>query len=133
MPERTAAYISQLDDHYGELTVRETLEFAARVQGGRLGEPIVRSELFLGSEGVWGRKAYGEKWRMERMQRQERPVPAMIASGSGSAPVEHGWLYCIHPACPADCTFLAWAALQIWSTSWRRSRKSRASPQTQTF
>ena len=84
VPERTAAYISQLDDHYGELTVRETLEFAARVQGGRLGEPIVRSELFLGSEGVWGRKAYGEKWRMERMQRQERPVPAMIASGSGS-------------------------------------------------
>ena len=37
VPERTAAYISQLDDHFGELTVRETLEFAARVQGGKKG------------------------------------------------------------------------------------------------
>ncbi|PSC69400.1 Pleiotropic drug resistance 1 [Micractinium conductrix] len=32
VPERTAAYISQ---HYGELTVRQTLKFSARVQGGR--------------------------------------------------------------------------------------------------
>lgn len=30
--ERTAAYIGQTDLHYGELTVRETLEFSARVQ-----------------------------------------------------------------------------------------------------
>ncbi|KAL4433696.1 hypothetical protein ABPG75_000137 [Micractinium tetrahymenae] len=35
VPQRTAAYISQLDSHYGELTVRQTLDFAARVQGGR--------------------------------------------------------------------------------------------------
>lgn len=33
VPERSAAYISQEDLHYGELTVRETLEFSARVQG----------------------------------------------------------------------------------------------------
>ncbi|CAM6074535.1 unnamed protein product [Sphagnum tenellum] len=32
-PQRTAAYISQNDDHIGELTVRETLDFAARCQG----------------------------------------------------------------------------------------------------
>lgn len=33
IPERSAAYISQVDLHYGELTVRETFEFSARVQG----------------------------------------------------------------------------------------------------
>ncbi|KAK1279749.1 putative pleiotropic drug resistance protein 7 [Acorus gramineus] len=32
-PERTAAYISQYDLHIGEMTVRETLAFAARCQG----------------------------------------------------------------------------------------------------
>ncbi|CAM6100115.1 unnamed protein product [Calypogeia fissa] len=32
-PQRTAAYVSQNDNHIGELTVRETLDFAARVQG----------------------------------------------------------------------------------------------------
>ncbi|KMT19204.1 hypothetical protein BVRB_1g015960 [Beta vulgaris subsp. vulgaris] len=31
--ERTSAYISQTDDHIGELTVRETFDFAARCQG----------------------------------------------------------------------------------------------------
>lgn len=31
-PERSASYISQMDLHYGELTVRETFEFAARCQ-----------------------------------------------------------------------------------------------------
>lgn len=42
VPERSAAYISQVDLHYGELTVRETFEFAAECQsrgyqrGGRL-------------------------------------------------------------------------------------------------
>lgn len=37
--ERSAAYVSQNDLHYGELTVRETLEFSARCQstGYRLG------------------------------------------------------------------------------------------------
>lgn len=30
---RTSAYISQTDNHIGELTVRETLDFAARCQG----------------------------------------------------------------------------------------------------
>jgi ABC-type multidrug transport system ATPase subunit len=33
IPQRTAAYVSQNDDHIGELTVRETLDFAARCQG----------------------------------------------------------------------------------------------------
>jgi ABC-type multidrug transport system ATPase subunit len=32
VPERSAAYISQQDLHFGELTVRETLEFSARCQ-----------------------------------------------------------------------------------------------------
>ncbi|CAI0467872.1 unnamed protein product [Linum tenue] len=31
--QRTAAYVSQTDDHIAELTVRETLDFAARCQG----------------------------------------------------------------------------------------------------
>ena len=33
VPQRTAAYISQHDVHIGEMTVRETLAFAARCQG----------------------------------------------------------------------------------------------------
>ncbi|KAK1434083.1 hypothetical protein QVD17_11001 [Tagetes erecta] len=33
VPERTSAYISQNDIHIGEMTVRETLAFSARVQG----------------------------------------------------------------------------------------------------
>ena len=33
VPQRTAAYISQLDTHIGEMTVRETLAFSARCQG----------------------------------------------------------------------------------------------------
>jgi hypothetical protein len=33
VPERTAAYISQHDNHIGEMTVRETLAFSARCQG----------------------------------------------------------------------------------------------------
>ncbi|XP_078165731.1 ABC transporter G family member 36-like isoform X2 [Carex rostrata] len=33
VPERSAAYISQHDQHIGELTVRETLAFSARCQG----------------------------------------------------------------------------------------------------
>lgn len=33
LPQRTSAYISQVDNHIGELTVRETLDFAAQVQG----------------------------------------------------------------------------------------------------
>ncbi|KAG6605414.1 ABC transporter G family member 31, partial [Cucurbita argyrosperma subsp. sororia] len=32
-PRRTSAYISQSDNHLAELTVRETLDFAARCQG----------------------------------------------------------------------------------------------------
>ena len=31
---RTAAYVDQYSSHIAELTVRETLDFAARVQGG---------------------------------------------------------------------------------------------------
>ncbi|CAI0420698.1 unnamed protein product [Linum tenue] len=33
IPQKTSAYVSQHDVHMGELTVRETLAFAARVQG----------------------------------------------------------------------------------------------------
>ncbi|KAK7245297.1 hypothetical protein RIF29_40136 [Crotalaria pallida] len=33
VPQRTAAYVSQHDLHIGEMTVRETLAFSARVQG----------------------------------------------------------------------------------------------------
>ena len=33
VPQRTAAYVDQNDLHIGELTVRETLAFSARVQG----------------------------------------------------------------------------------------------------
>ena len=35
---RTAAYVDQRDNHIAELTVRETLDFAARVQGGGYGQ-----------------------------------------------------------------------------------------------
>lgn len=33
VPQKTAAYVSQYDLHTGQLTVRETLNFAAHVQG----------------------------------------------------------------------------------------------------
>lgn len=33
VPQRTAAYVDQNDLHIGEMTVRETLAFSARVQG----------------------------------------------------------------------------------------------------
>jgi ABC-type multidrug transport system ATPase subunit len=33
VPQRTAAYVDQYDLHIGEMTVRETLAFSARVQG----------------------------------------------------------------------------------------------------
>ncbi|KAH7352830.1 hypothetical protein KP509_19G066000 [Ceratopteris richardii] len=33
IPQRTSAYISQHDTHYGMMTVRETLEFSSRCQG----------------------------------------------------------------------------------------------------
>lgn len=39
--QRTSAYISQTDNHIAELTVRETLDFAARCQGA--------NEAFAGS------------------------------------------------------------------------------------
>ena len=35
--QRTSAYISQTDNHIAELTVRETLDFAARCQGASEG------------------------------------------------------------------------------------------------
>jgi hypothetical protein len=34
---RTAVYVDQVDNHIAELTVRETLDFAARVQGAGFG------------------------------------------------------------------------------------------------
>ena len=33
VPQKTSAYISQNDIHVGEMTVKETLDFAARCQG----------------------------------------------------------------------------------------------------
>ena len=33
IPQKTAAYVSQHDLHIGEMTVRETMAFSARVQG----------------------------------------------------------------------------------------------------
>lgn len=33
VPERTSAYIAQRDEHYAQLTVQETLDFSAQVQG----------------------------------------------------------------------------------------------------
>ena len=33
VPQRTSSYIEQTDLHLPELTVRETMDFAARVQG----------------------------------------------------------------------------------------------------
>ena len=33
VPQRTSAYISQHDLHYGEMTVRETLDFSGRCLG----------------------------------------------------------------------------------------------------
>ncbi|KAL1802935.1 hypothetical protein ACET3Z_031582 [Daucus carota] len=33
VPQRTSSYISQHDNHMGEMTVRETLDFSARCQG----------------------------------------------------------------------------------------------------
>ena len=33
VPQRTAAYVDQNDLHIGEMTVRETLAFSARVHG----------------------------------------------------------------------------------------------------
>ena len=33
LPLRTAAYVDQSDIHIGEMTVRETFDFAARCQG----------------------------------------------------------------------------------------------------
>ena len=30
VPQRTASYVSQVDDHIGEMTVRETFDFSVR-------------------------------------------------------------------------------------------------------
>eukprot|EP00887_Chlorella_sp_A99_P000995 scaffold5.g995.t1 len=40
--ERSAAYVSQQDVHYGELTVRETFEFSARVQSSGYKRALVQ-------------------------------------------------------------------------------------------
>ena len=50
MPQRTSAYVEQTDLHLPELTVRETMDFAARVQGvghrpGRLFAPLSQTSL----------------------------------------------------------------------------------------
>ena len=45
---RTAAYVDQYSSHIAELTVRETLDFAARVQGGGHGESPHRVHFWSG-------------------------------------------------------------------------------------
>ncbi|KAH9560799.1 hypothetical protein CY35_06G126700 [Sphagnum magellanicum] len=42
VPQRTSAYISQFDNHIGELTVRETFDFAARCQGAGYRPDLLR-------------------------------------------------------------------------------------------
>lgn len=44
VPQKTAAYVGQNDLHVGQLTVRETLDFSANVQG--VG-PLYGTTLFL--------------------------------------------------------------------------------------
>ncbi|KAK9836509.1 hypothetical protein WJX74_001987 [Apatococcus lobatus] len=41
-PERTAAYVDQIDEHIAELTVRETFDFAARCQGTALRQKLLQ-------------------------------------------------------------------------------------------
>ncbi|CAI5536089.1 unnamed protein product, partial [Closterium sp. Naga37s-1] len=41
VPERTAVYVPQNDEHIGEMTVRETLDFYARLQGPGLRKELV--------------------------------------------------------------------------------------------
>ncbi|KAL5701729.1 transcription factor [Ranunculus cassubicifolius] len=41
VPQRTSAYISQHDIHIGEMTVRETLDFSAKCQGGGTGYDVL--------------------------------------------------------------------------------------------
>lgn len=58
VPQRTAAYISQYDNHIGEMTVRETLAFSARCQGvgSRYGKSIPRIWFFycnMENNGFW--------------------------------------------------------------------------------
>lgn len=44
--QRTSAYTSQTDNHIAELTVRETLDFAARCQGANEGFAGLFLQLF---------------------------------------------------------------------------------------
>ena len=49
VPQRTSAYISQHDEHIGEMTVRETLAFSARCQGvgPRYGQSKIPTNFFI--------------------------------------------------------------------------------------
>lgn len=60
MPERAAVFIPPLDSHFGELTVRQTLEFAARVQGSLFAGVQEGSALQRGVAG-WARVG-GRGW-----------------------------------------------------------------------
>ncbi|MFS8026468.1 putative ABC-type xenobiotic transporter [Helianthus anomalus] len=56
-PRRTATYISQMDIHAGEMTVKETLDFSARCQGvgSRLGIFLeVEVDLFMKATAIEG-------------------------------------------------------------------------------
>ncbi len=49
LPQRTAVYVEQEDQHLPELTVRETFDFAARCQGAgtKAGRPPVKHDAWL--------------------------------------------------------------------------------------
>lgn len=60
LPERTAVYVEQEDQHMPELTVRETFNFSARCQGAgsnagaaRTGPPLFACRVQLGFSGVF--------------------------------------------------------------------------------
>ena len=54
LPVRTAAYVPQADEHIGEMTVRDTFDFAARLQGpayrAELVKEVVKREAEMGIE-----------------------------------------------------------------------------------
>lgn len=56
VPQRSLSYISQVDLHYGELTVRETLDFSRQCQGSghrvQLLQELLKREKQLGIENI---------------------------------------------------------------------------------
>lgn len=111
----------QLDQHYGELTVRQTLEFSARVQGGRRGA------------GAWAATAGCLASRQRARLPAGHPAPGLLPASPRvaccllSTPPRTDWPLCLpgspshHVVPPQTC----------WSF-WRSARRSWASSPTQT-